>query len=235
MAQALQSIAKISGSSTILALITFAGNAQALTVFNFTTPSTTNYTSNNLPSFTVNSVTASFSNPQGTLINQSALFNTNSSGICAWYAINNSTGRCGALTDIVGSNNSELTGFNLTLSASQPQVLKSFTITNPQNVNNGSITFAQGSLSETIDFAGSGGTFTGGTFNFSSFIAQSGTPILVSSFGTAVDASGSAAYRLTGLNVEPVPGPLPALGVFAAFGYARTLRKKCRQNDKVSN
>jgi hypothetical protein len=230
MTQALRSIAKISGSSTILALITFAGNAQALTVFNFTTPSITKYTSNNLPSFTVNSVTASFSNPQGTLINQSALFNTNSSGICAWYAINNSTARCGALTDIVGSNNGELTGFNLTLSASQPQVLKSFTITNPQNVNNGSITFAQGSLSETFNFAGSGGTF-----NFSSFIAQSGTPILVSSFGTAVDASQSAAYRLTGLNVEPVPGPLPALGVFAAFGYARTLRKKCRQNDKVSN
>lgn len=230
MTQALRSIAKISGSSTILALITFAGNAQALTVFNFTTPSATNYTSNNLPSFTVNSVTASFSNPQGTLINQSALFNTKSSGICAWYAINNSTGRCGALNGIDGSNNSELTGFNLTLSASQPQVLKSFTITNPQNVNNGSITFAQGSLSETFNFAGSGGTF-----NFSSFIAQSGTPILVSSFGTAVDASDSAAYRLTGLNVEPVPGPLPALGVFAAFGYARTLRKKCRQNDKVSD
>jgi hypothetical protein len=226
MAQVVKFITKAARASAALTLIVFAGNAQSATVFTFSTPTVTNYTAGDLPSFTANSITASFSDPQGTLINPLALFNTNSSGICAWYAINNSTGRCGALTGSIPSNNSEFSGFNLTLDAPQSLFLKSFEIVNLNNVDNGSITFSQGSQSETFNFTGAGGTF-----NFSSFTAQSGTPIFVSSSGLAT--TGSAAFRLANFSVEEVPGPLPALGAFAAFGWAKSLRKKVSAKNSI--
>jgi hypothetical protein len=70
-------------------------------------------------------------------------------------------------------------------------------------------------------------------FAFNNFIAQANAPVTIeTSF-----IQGSLDYWMQNLNVEaipvnfeadPVPGPLPLLGVGSAFAFSRRIRRRCK-------
>lgn len=194
--------------------------AQAATIFNFSTPTVVNYNSSALPlTSTVDGITGSANTPVGTDQPANSLFNTNEFGLCVFYNNNgSSTRRCGSTPGNGGTVNSTLTG--LTASFDKSVFLKSFQVTQWQNLSSGTINFQAGSSSQLFNLTGSS------TEIFSTgFKVEANTPILITTTGIIPDSS-SGAFRITAFTVEDVPGPLPILAVGAAFGWSRKLKNK---------
>ena len=148
-------------------------------------------------------------------------------GLCAWYQ-NNSTNtdyRCGSTPELGGSNTSSLTGFKFKFNKFVS--LKSFDVVQSTNLSTGTITFTSGANTKSFNFTGDS------TLAFdTAFQVQADTDVTISTSGTLSNSAdgNSALYRLNNLEVEEVPGPLPALGVLGAFGWSRKLRAKLAKN-----
>lgn len=63
------------------------------------------------------------------------------------------------------------------------------------------------------------------TESFTPFLVKANSPVTVNSAFT-----GSMDYWVSSVTVEAVPGPLPVLGAFAAFGWSRKLRRKLKSS-----
>jgi hypothetical protein len=187
------------GSIGSFVLATVSTPAQSATIFNFSTTEVVDYNSSALPlTSTIDGITGSANTPVGTNQPASSLFNTT-----------NANG---------GTVNSTLTG--LTASFDKSVFLKSFEITQWQNLTSGTINFQAGSSSQLFNLTGiSTQTFSTG------FKVDANTPILITTTGVIPD-SNSGAFRITAFTVEDVPGPLPILAVGAAYGWSRKLKNK---------
>ena len=208
------------GSIGSFVLATVSTPAQSATIFNFSTPTVVNYDSSALPlTSTVDGITGFANTPVGTNQPASSLFNTSEFGLCVFYNNNgSSTRRCGSTNANGGTVNSTLTG--LTASFDKSVFLKSFEITQWQNLTSGTINFQAGSSSQLFNLTGiSTQTFSTG------FKVDANTPILITTTGVIPD-SNSGAFRITAFTVEDVPGPLPILAVGAAYGWSRKLKNK---------
>jgi hypothetical protein len=142
----------------------------------------------------------------------------NSSGICAFLQNSSGTGnrRCGLTNTNGGTDNSSVTSIDLTFTRSV--FLRSFEV---QAFNN--------LLSAQMAFGGSTPfTITGvGVNNFvGDFLVAANTPISLQTSSVVYASGQSGAIRIDNIVVEDVPGPLPLLGISAAFAYGRKLRKK---------
>lgn len=211
------------GSIGSVALAAIASPVQAITIFNFSTPSVVNYDSTQLPlTDTVDGITGSLSAPVGANQPSSALFNTNQNGLCTFYNNNGSSlRRCGSTPANGGDDASTFTGF--TASFDKPVFLKRFEVTQWENLSSGTINFQVGTNSQLFSFTGVGiQSFSSG------FEVAENTQILVTTSGVIQDNTSSGAFRITGFTVEEVPGPLPILAAGAAFGWSRKLKNKYR-------
>lgn len=142
----------------------------------------------------------------------------NSNGFCAF--LQNSTGnggrRCGFLNTNGGTDNSSVTSVDFTFNRSV--FLKSFEVQAFNDLQSAIMTFG-GSTPFTI---------TGvGVNNFApKYFVAANTPISLQTSSVVFATGQSGAIRLDNIVVEDVPGPLPLLGISAAFAYGRKLRKK---------
>ena len=197
-------------------------------VFSFSSPSPVNFPSTALPlTQTVAGITGSITNPTGTDQPALSLFNTNPNGLCVFYNNNGSTTRrCGSTPTNGGTDNTTLTGF--TASFNTDVFLKSFRITQYENLASGSLSFQAGSNSQSFSFSGIG------TQTFANaFYVPALTPITIASSGTiGPDLGLSGAFRLTDFTIEAVPGPLPILGAATALGWSRKLKSRIKAHKK---
>ena len=201
--------------------LALAPAAQAsTTIFNLTSPSAVNSPSPlNFGPVGVENIILTLSDPQGSNLPTNSL-NTKSSGFCAFAVVGTSGGRCGYLH----GSNGVINGFSLSFNKSV--YLRQFDIAGLAAITGGSISFD----SELFNFTANGTqTFV------SPFLASAGSKIFVTT--TGVPAGSSGVFRIANLQVElapeaefapeaSVPGPLPLLGVGAAFAYSRKLRTR---------
>lgn len=152
--------------------------------------------------------------------------NTNSFGLCTWLQNSSAVSggkRCG-YTDTPSGQSATLTGLSFTFD--QSVFLKSFDFTSFSGSNASTLTFSQGTNTQTFNLASTDSVPKNQTF-LSNFLVSAGIPLLLSSDGTLSVQSGEQRINsLTVTTATDVPGPLPILGVIAAFSYARKLRKK---------
>lgn len=149
-------------------------------------------------------------------------------GLCLFANSSNDVNRCGMLSEEVRplnynkvglSSNKDLvyTGFNIS------QILiEGFINPNPPGTGELKVWRNQanvGTLLETINLAT---ISVGSTVNFlAPFRFGAGERIVFQASGV------NSSIRLGSVTVEDVPGPLPVLGVGAAFAFSRKLRRRC--------
>jgi len=198
-------------AGVIAGSVLFGNAAQAITAtFNLTTDSAANGTS---ASFTNNGIGLTVSNASGTSL-PGAPINTNTLGLCSYALVGTSHGRC-ALAE---GSDAELTGYILTFDTSV--FIDSVFVSQFAGLSDGSFQIINNSTSELVSFSSTGTiAFTG------DFVAAANAPITVVTDGTPLAANGGN-FRINNLTVTEVPGPLPLLGVGAAFAYSRKLRRK---------
>jgi hypothetical protein len=155
-----------------------------------------------------------------------------SNGLCvALYAAPNA-GRCQYLTKNAGSPT--LTG--LTFTFDRPVRLIGFDIFRVGAVESGVLSFSSSGLSETFAFQNPGGSAipSGSVFKsmaFSqNFVVEANVPIALSTAGTVFTPDASGSFRINNFSVEPVPGPAPVLGLAAAYGCSRRIRRKLKSS-----
>ncbi len=201
--------------------LALAPAAQAsTTTFNLTSPSPVSSPSPlSFGPVGVDNIILTLSDPQGSNLPANS-FNTNSTGFCAFAVVGASAGRCGYLQ----GSNGVMNGFSLSFDKSV--YLRQFDIAGLAAITGGSISFD----SELFNFTANGTqTFV------KPFLASAGSKIFVTTTGVPVGSSG--VFRINNLQVElapevglapetSVPGPLPLLGVGAAFAYSRKLRTR---------
>ena len=142
----------------------------------------------------------------------------NGAGLCSF--IQNSTApggfRCGYSAGSGATASSSLTSFDFTFSSDV--FLRSFNVSRLNDVNSALLSFGAQNFNITST----------GVQNFSgNYLVSQGTPVTLST-SSVVFADGflGGAVRISDLQVEEVPGPLPLLGAASAFAYSRKLRKK---------
>lgn len=192
---------------------------QAATIFSFDTGTPSNTGS---ITRTESGITLSVNNPVTSYTGGGV--NTNSSGLCTWLqnsASADTTGkRCG-YTDLPSAQSASLTGLTFTFDKSV--FLKSFDFTSFAGSDTSSLTFTQGTNTQTFNLSRTDTVPKAQAF-LPDFLVTADTPLLLTSSGTLFGLSGE--QRINSLTVEEVPGPIPALSVIAAFSYAKKLRKK---------
>ena len=198
--------------------------------FNFSSDPHRNYSANTFnasspfSSFTITQSDATANNPP-----TAGALNEGPLGLCAWYNNNSTTTdyRCGSTLELGGTGTSALTGFKIKFNKFVS--LKSFDVVQKSNLSTGQITFSSGTNNQIFVFGGSSDSNL--AFN-TPFQVQADTEVTVSTSGTLSNSApgNSALYRINNLEVEEVPGPLPALGVLGAFGWSRKLRAKLAKN-----
>ncbi|MEB3334201.1 MAG: hypothetical protein VKP70_04380 [Cyanobacteriota bacterium] len=187
-------------------------------LFTLTSPLSDN---DDVKSFIDSGMALTMGDSNSTGLNPNTL-NTNPIGLCAWTLVNSAAGRCGYGT----TTGSGISAF--TMSFDKPVSFNSFDVSQ----------FETASISQgTIGFSLDNVTFT--NFNFSNtgsvpvaFQALTpGQPIYVQTSATLIPNTGETGiFRLGSINVTEVPGPLPLLGVGAAFRMTRKFRKLSAKN-----
>ena len=141
----------------------------------------------------------------------------NAAGLCSFIQNANDSGgfRCGynALSGATAS--SSLTSFDFTFSSDV--FLRSFNVSALNGVNSALLSFGAQNFNITST----------GVQNFSgNYLVSQGTPVTLSTSSVVFADGLGGAVRISDLQVEEVPGPLPLLGAASAFAYSRKLRKK---------
>ena len=142
----------------------------------------------------------------------------NAAGLCSFLQNANDSGgfRCGYNAPSGATASSSLTSFDFTFSSDV--FLRSFNVSRLNDVNSALLSFGAQNFNITST----------GVQNFSgNYLVARGTPVTLST-SSVVFADGflGGAVRISDLQVEEVPGPLPLLGAASAFAYSRKLRKK---------
>jgi hypothetical protein len=207
------------------ALMLVANPAQAVQSVSFST-TTTNAENNTSKPFasTPSGVTFTVTNPNppsGTVTVGGV--NTNGDGLCAWAQVGTTGGRCGFnVSD--GFSGQSLTQLQGTFD--KRVILTSFTIGAFSAGNSGTtLKFESGMLSEMFTIANTSPT----TYSFTTpFEIAAGDSLDIISTGSNTTGTNGGFFRISSLEVNDVPGPLPLLGGAAAFGWSRKLRKKTK-------
>ncbi len=219
-----------------------ANPSQAATII-FTSGTVTTFGSSPLTnSFTANGITATFSQPG----------NVNGNAFSRSVPVGETTmplgGTClggqrptGVVCGNAATSGAELNSIRLTFN--KDVYLNSADIVARTNVNDStplrlaSSTWVSGTTTRQFEYeapttgsAAQAFRLTNYTSAFNNLFAQANTPIVITS-----SMFGSIDYWLSSITVtDPtgVPGPLPALGAFAAFGFSRRLRNKIKLASK---
>lgn len=216
---------------SLLAATLYAAPARAVSgSFNFSINPEENFSTKDFNS-TTGGFTTTVSDPvTGAFEPAAGGLNATSQGLCAWSYTGTTGGRCGYNVSDGASTGSGLTGF--TLSFNQFVYLDSIQIsqfapsTGTTALSNATINFYNPSSGQTAAFSITGPNTT---YNFSTlFGVSAGTELFVTTDALTA-ASNGGVFRIQSLSVSDVPGPLPLLGVGAAFGWSRKLRKKIKQ------
>lgn len=211
-------------SPAVIACGVLAANpAHAITAsFNFSTNPEVNFSSKVFTSTTPGFSTTVSSPITGSFVPASGGLNASALGLCAFAKVGTQGGRCGYNTADGATVGDGLTGFKFTFN--QDVSLKTFDISQfapPGTLSGTTLTFSSGLFNESFVITG-GNT----SYNFSApFLATAGTDVFVTSTGTTTAANGGT-FRIESLSVEEVPGPLSILGLGAAIGFSRKLKRK---------
>lgn len=203
----------------LLLLSTFLATqlpAKSAVVFDFSSNPATNFSSKVYSSSGID-LSISNSNSTGALNNNT--FNTNSSGLCAWASVGTSAGRCGyGNTDPTGGISSFQASF------SKSVILNSFNVTYfPSHVIN------QGNIEvsfDNINFMPASSFTSTGTESLSGFEIAANQNFFIKTSANFTTANQTGIFRINNLNVTDVPGPLSILGLGAALGWSRKIKKK---------
>jgi hypothetical protein len=171
------------------------------------------------PSYTetVNGITLTVSNAMGTDLPTLGGISGNPQGLCTWLQNSASTQRCGFNTGTGATTSSQLS--SLSFSFDKAVYLKDFFI-QLNDVTSTDINFS-GGISTTL-----AGISASSTQSLADVILPANTPIIFAAQNVIPGAGfDSTALRMRNFNVEEVPGPLPFLGVGAAFSMTRKLRR----------
>jgi hypothetical protein len=156
-------------------------------------------------------------NAAGTDLPAAGGISGNNTGICAYLQNSSGAGnrRCGFLGPTGATVDSSVTSIDLTFSRSV--FLRSFEVAAFNNLTSATMTL--GSTPFLI---------TGTAVNpvAGNFLVSANTPITLQTSSAVFSSGQSGAIRISNIVVEDVPGPIPFLGVSAAFIYGRKLRKK---------
>lgn len=201
--------------------------AQAFTAasFNFSTDPEENFSSKPFTS-DIGDLIATVSDPiTGSFVPASGGLNASPLGLCAWARVGTVAGRCGYNVVNGATEGSGLTGFKLTFSNTKENnlFLRSFNISQfaPSTLIGSSLTFSSGTSSQTFAITGSNTSYS----FLDPFVVAPNKQVIVTSSGFSTTDNGGT-FRIESLNVEDVPGPLPLLGLGAAFGFSRKLKRK---------
>jgi hypothetical protein len=196
-------------------------------VFNFTSPPTGNAS---IKSFLDSGITLTASNSNSTGSDPANLntLNNTGQGFCAWAKVgttNGGLGRCGyGPTDPNGGVSSYQFAFD------KPVSFNSFNVSNFESpeISSGTIGFSTDNVN-----------FTDVLFNSTgnkaiSFSALAGQPVFVRTSATFGPGSDTGIFRLGSLDVTEVPGPLPIMGVGAAFSMSRKMRRLSAKSQRLA-
>lgn len=192
-------------------------------VFDFSSAST----NSSIKTLLDSGVTLTTSNSNSTGTNPNTV-NTNPLGLCAWTKVgtsNGGLGRCGYGT---GDPNAGVSSFEFKFD--KPVTLNSLEISQFESpdISLGTIGFSTDNIN-----------FTNLSFNSTgvkpfSFNAMANQTIYVRTSATFGQGSDTGIFRVNNLNATEVPGPLPILGVGAAFSMSRKMRKLSNINKKYA-
>ena len=179
----------------------------------------------NLPTYskTVSGLTLDIDNPQatGNVFPAAGGLNSSPTGFCAFLQVGTAGSRCyyGSPEIPVGN---KFTGFDLSFSSDV--TLQSLLISRLVGVQNSSITFTSGALTQTFTNFVEGQTLTFPT----PFTVSANTIINVVTDGIGISPVNDGVIRINKLTV--VPGPLGILGAATAFNFSRKLRRATRKS-----
>lgn len=215
----------IATSSTLFSLGAFASSsAHAVTAnFNFSDDPEVNFSSKAFTS-DIGGLTATVSSPiTSTYVPANGGLNASLRGLCAWARVGTVGGRCGYNVNDGASAGDGLSGFKVAFSNIQSPTLKSFDISQfaPPSLIGAALTFTSGSTSQVFNITGANTTYS----FLDPFVVAPNNEVIVTSSGFSTTPNGGV-FRLQSLTIEDVPGPLPLLGLGAAFGFSRKLKRK---------
>jgi hypothetical protein len=152
-------------------------------------------------------------------------------GLCVSLYAGFSKGQCQYLSATAGDPT--LTGMTFTFS--RPVRLLGFDILKPGGVESGSLSFSASGSQQTFTFNNAGGAdtpngvvFRSMAFSSPGFVVAANTPVTVSSIDTVFTPNSAGSFRINNFDVQPVPGPVPVLGLAAALGWSRRIRNKLK-------
>jgi hypothetical protein len=166
---------------------------------------------------TVNGITLTVNNATGIDLPTAGGISGNPQGLCTWLQNSATTQRCGFNPGTGATNSSQLS--SLSFSFDKPVYLQDF--------------FIQLNDAASIDINFTGGVTTSllgitssSTQSLANAILPANTPLIFAA-ANVIPNSGfdSTALRMRNFNVEEVPGPLPLLGLGAAFSMTRKFRR----------
>jgi hypothetical protein len=169
-------------------------------------------------SFPSGGITLTVDNATGGPFPTAGGLNSTAPGLCVWGKNGGTQTRCGYTTPNADSS-SILEGLNLTFS--KPVKLTGFTVGQFVNLSSGSLKFGA-SPAVTVN--------ANGFYTLADVLVGANTPIFLDSDGTLSGTNDSGIIRISSLQVEEVPGPLPLLGAATAFTLSRRLRKRITSN-----
>jgi hypothetical protein len=226
MKTSVSKISLLAGAFTVSALVT-AAPVKAVSIFNFTTPVSTNTPSRTfIDDPTGFSVTFDNSNSVG---KNPGTFNTDTQGMCVYSYIGATSIGKPSVCNYGRKVGSGITSFQL--SFNRPALIQGFEIGQFASAltTNGKPVLRRGTIGFSLDNINfTSYSFKSAGFVAADFAADPGQTVYVQTsarFRRGADPDTSV-IRVRSFSVQEVPGPLPALGLAAAFGWSRKLRKK---------
>lgn len=201
------------GALAVVALS--ADPSQAAVIFDVSSNPAQNLTS---AVFTSGGIDLTINNSNATGSTNPGTINFNSAGLCAFAAVGISQGRCGYGN---GLQSGGITSFQL--SFNKPVFLNSFEVTDFSN-----LVLSSGLIEVSTDnsFFVPFLVDANGTIPLGGIEVAANETIFVRTSGTFSTNDPTGLIRVNNLNVAEVPGPLGVLGLGAAFGLSRQLKKK---------
>jgi hypothetical protein len=204
-----------------LAVVQLASPVRAA-VFNFSSSTSSN---SSIKSYLDSGINLVVANSNSTGNNNPNTLNTRPDGLCAWAAAGTSgQGRCG----YGSATNSGISSF--TLQFDKSTTLTSFNVTQFQTPINPTTELTQATIAFSLDNINFSPVVFNGTGSKSfSFFAPANQLVYVQTAGTFSSANTlqTGEIRLGSLTTtEPVPAPLPMLGVVLGFRVSRQIRKR---------
>lgn len=199
-----------------LALTTMAPAQAVVSTFNLTGASPANTPG---PSYmeTVNGIKLTVSNAMGIDIPTLGGVSGNPQGLCTWLQNSATTNRCGYNPGTGATTASQLS--SLQFSFDKPVYLKDFTI-QLNDVASTDFGFTGGTTASFLNVT------TTDSHSLANVLLPANTPIIFSAANVIPTANfDSTALRMRLFNVEEVPGPLPLLGLGAAYSMTRKFRR----------